>query len=530
MSEMSNAATLLSQTGWIQSLARKLALDPETAEDVAQDTWVTALESDPETDRPLRGWLATVLRNHLGKQRLRESNRKHREHLVSRRERTASTYELVAKATTQKDLVGTVLELEEPYRETILLRFFEDLTYQDIALRMQVSPATVNSRITRGLTRLRERLDGRYGDRQTWLLAFLPLTQMPKAAIAAGAGALSMTTMIQFSVLALASTAAVATWQSRSVNAAVAPVSLGGGTLIPEGIELFPPSTTAERVALALPAALRNVKAFDAAPEDTWETDLSLDHPLGQDIEQLSVNSGAGDVTILRGEGSNVRIDAHVKADLERVDGGKLTSYFEDHVTVSEENGVLTLRDAHSDKEERGWGVSLTVYVPRTMHVKANSGAGDVTVRHASGDLSLNSGAGSVYVDVPKQEIGSLIANSGAGTVELNIGSVREALTANSGAGDVSASIGRTGSSIELSMNSGAGNVDLTVPRNVSGSFSLRTDVGSVDVPAELGLLVRKRGQTGAEAQGNVGSEAGKFRLQTGVGSIRVSVQGSSDH
>jgi len=529
MSEMSNAATLLSQTGWIQSLARKLAADPQAAEDAAQDTWVTALERSPDTDRPVRGWLATVLRNHLGKERLRESHRKDRERLVSRREQTASTFELVAKATTQKDLVATVLELDEPYRETILLRYFEELSYRDIALRLQVSPATVNSRITRGLARLREKLDGRYGDRQTWILAFLPLTQMPKAAIAAGLGALSMTTIIQASVLVLASTAAVTTWQSQSEDATATPISLGGGTTQREGIELTPPAEPAERTSLALPAELMGVEPFAAASEDTWETNLTLDHPLSGDVQQLSVNSGAGDVTILRGEGSNMRIDAHVRADLDRVEGGKLTSYFEDHVKLTEERGTLTLRDVHSENKERGWSVSITVHVPRAMAVNANSGAGDVIVRHASGNLNLNSGAGDVLLDVPASEIDSASANSGAGSVELIVGNLHGELLGNSGAGNVGAKLGRTGNSASVSLNSGAGNVEIILPRNVSGQFDLKTDTGSVSVPQELGLLVRKNGVVGEEAHGAVGAGSSHFSLQSGAGSIRVSLNDSSE-
>ncbi|NHW78333.1 RNA polymerase sigma factor, partial [Escherichia coli] len=39
--------------------------DVQRADDLTQDTWVSVLESPPRTDLPLRGWLATVMRNRL---------------------------------------------------------------------------------------------------------------------------------------------------------------------------------------------------------------------------------------------------------------------------------------------------------------------------------------------------------------------------------------------------------------------------------------------------------------------------------
>ena len=62
---------------------------------------------------------------------------------------------MVEKAALQRALVEAVLELEEPYRTTVLLRFFEELPQREIARRMQTSTATVNSRLTRALAKLR---------------------------------------------------------------------------------------------------------------------------------------------------------------------------------------------------------------------------------------------------------------------------------------------------------------------------------------------------------------------------------------
>ena len=54
---------LLEHTGWLRALARRLANDAATAEDVVQDTVLTALRSRPASGVTVRQWLARVVRN-----------------------------------------------------------------------------------------------------------------------------------------------------------------------------------------------------------------------------------------------------------------------------------------------------------------------------------------------------------------------------------------------------------------------------------------------------------------------------------
>ncbi len=48
----------------------------------------------------------------------------------------------------------------EPYREVILMYYYDDVTYQDVAAALDVSAATVNARLTKARAMLRERLSG----------------------------------------------------------------------------------------------------------------------------------------------------------------------------------------------------------------------------------------------------------------------------------------------------------------------------------------------------------------------------------
>ena len=84
MEPAAEVATLLQQTSWVRALARSLVADAHLADDLVQDAWVTALGRPPATDRPVRGWLATVLR-HRAREVRREGGRRERRELESAR-------------------------------------------------------------------------------------------------------------------------------------------------------------------------------------------------------------------------------------------------------------------------------------------------------------------------------------------------------------------------------------------------------------------------------------------------------------
>jgi len=77
--------TLLEHANWLRRLARSLVGDAQRAEDLSQETWLRALENPPDGDRPLRGWLATVMRNVLRQER-RGASRPGGRHPAARRQ------------------------------------------------------------------------------------------------------------------------------------------------------------------------------------------------------------------------------------------------------------------------------------------------------------------------------------------------------------------------------------------------------------------------------------------------------------
>ena len=195
---------LLSEVGWVRSLARSLVADAHLADDLAQDACLAALEASPRTDRPIRGWLATVVRNLLRQARRREARRRAREERAARPEALDPAADLVERAALQREVVDAVLALEEPYRTAILFRFLEGLPPRRIAERTGVPVATVKSRLARGLARLRLRLDlAREGDRRAWLVALLPFAEPPAGFSTPLLGGLLMATKTKLAIGAL---------------------------------------------------------------------------------------------------------------------------------------------------------------------------------------------------------------------------------------------------------------------------------------------------------------------------------------
>lgn len=56
-------------------------------------------------------------------------------------------------------LRAEVAALPEPYRQVLILYYHQDSTYRDLAEMLGVSPATINARLTKARTLLRERLN-----------------------------------------------------------------------------------------------------------------------------------------------------------------------------------------------------------------------------------------------------------------------------------------------------------------------------------------------------------------------------------
>jgi RNA polymerase sigma-70 factor (ECF subfamily) len=140
----------------------------EDAEDVAQESFVTAFRSlaSWRGDGSVRAWLAQI----ATRQALRAATRRSRNISLddgagdtALTERIARAYApdpsaAVAAADTAAQIREAVTLLPEPYRETIALRYFAELSIDEIAQALDRPIGTVKVHVHRGLERLRAQL------------------------------------------------------------------------------------------------------------------------------------------------------------------------------------------------------------------------------------------------------------------------------------------------------------------------------------------------------------------------------------
>ncbi len=169
---------LLSHRGWVRAVARALTQDEATALDIEQETWAAAIDRPPPRREGLRAWLGQVVRNLTRQERRSKSRRIAREVAAARSEATGSTADAVAAAEAQRRVADAVLALPEPYRATVLLRYFEELAPRAVAVRMGVPVETVRTRLRRAMPLLRAALCRRGADAGDWLGAIAPLLVM----------------------------------------------------------------------------------------------------------------------------------------------------------------------------------------------------------------------------------------------------------------------------------------------------------------------------------------------------------------
>ena len=170
---------LLAQSSWVEALARTLVRDPFRAEDVFQETMLAALEAPPRDAgdvKRLRAWLGRVAFNLAHLSLRRRYRREAREEFAARDDVAHSTADQVARSSVLDCVVATVQELEEPYRSTVLKRYFEGKSTAQIAEETNTTDNAVRKRLWRARAKLRGSLDRVHnGDRLAWFGALAPL-------------------------------------------------------------------------------------------------------------------------------------------------------------------------------------------------------------------------------------------------------------------------------------------------------------------------------------------------------------------
>jgi RNA polymerase sigma-70 factor (ECF subfamily) len=161
----------------IYGLLYRLTEDTEEARDLTQETFLQAFRSIAHFrgDSDLRTWLYRIAVNQA-RNRWRWWRRRRRNVTVSL-DATDEMHEqslgarLVDEGADDPEartlahereeiLLAAVRTLARPYREAVVLRDVEGLSYEEVAVALDISVGTVKSRLSRGRTELRRKLEG----------------------------------------------------------------------------------------------------------------------------------------------------------------------------------------------------------------------------------------------------------------------------------------------------------------------------------------------------------------------------------
>jgi len=167
----------------LRRLARGLLRDPAAADEAAQHAVLQAASSERTSGAGLWPFLVTTLRNHAKNLHKLAQRRTRHETAAARRDTVAPADDLLAREQLRRRVADAVLALDEPYRTTVWLRWFENVSTSAIAARLGVPGATVRTRLQRAHAQLRQRLDADFGDRRWATLVALPLAAVASSTL-----------------------------------------------------------------------------------------------------------------------------------------------------------------------------------------------------------------------------------------------------------------------------------------------------------------------------------------------------------
>lgn len=144
-----------------------LTNDPEAAADLTQETfagfWVSTARLDPARTPDLKAWLYGIARNRWRK-RLRSAQQDDRRcdadpvRLMEAPDTGPGPEAVLLAAFRSAELARAVKELPSDYREALVLRAFQEMSYAEIADALGIGQGLARWRVNRARVRLREAL------------------------------------------------------------------------------------------------------------------------------------------------------------------------------------------------------------------------------------------------------------------------------------------------------------------------------------------------------------------------------------
>jgi hypothetical protein len=276
--------------------------------------------------------------------------------------------------------------------------------------------------------------------------------------------------------------------------------------------------------AAALMAATLTIPALALASDGTFDKTLSVNGTV-----QLEVSTGSGYVHVSPGADNQVHIIGHVHANHGWMGSNDdQVQKVVDNPPIQQSGNSIRIGQMH-DSWFNHVSIDYDISAPKSTHLKAESGSGDIKAVSMSGGVRLETGSGSVngddlggdgYLQTGSGDIRANFSNggnvtAGAGSGSIRLTGVKGGLKAETGSGDISIA----GQPLESwKIEAGSGSVDL----NLGGSkFTLDAETGSggihTDQPISMQGSLEKHHITGA-----VNGGGPTVKVETGSGSIRI--------
>jgi len=151
------SALIEEHSEFLYRFAYRLSGSAADAEDLVQQAFLSAHAKIGQLREPgsARAWLVAVVRNAYRKSIRRERPLTFSAIRANPEPVTESDLEQLLSAASVQEALN---ELPEEFRATIILFYFDDLSYKDIAQLLDVPIGTVMSRLSRGKAHLRQKL------------------------------------------------------------------------------------------------------------------------------------------------------------------------------------------------------------------------------------------------------------------------------------------------------------------------------------------------------------------------------------
>jgi len=213
----------------------------------------------------------------------------------------------------------------------------------------------------------------------------------------------------------------------------------------------------------------------------------------------------AADIELQVPTGVSVRLHVAVgDIDVRNVEGDIAVDAAGAEIVVSDAKGTITL-------DTGSGGASLTNVAGL---ITLDTGSGEVTARNISGQgLIIDSGSGSVTLD--GCACSKVSIETGSGNLRVTDMTTRT-LSLDTGSGNVV--LGLRNSPESIIIDSGSGSVTLTLPADFTTTLDIDTGSGGITSDFPLQLTSKSRD----EMHGKIGSGAGRLKIDTGSGSVRL--------